>query len=126
MSAQQISRVARSVLIIVAALAIAPAVMAQGGASTLGANAAAARRGPRSEPAEGGAAGTVDSVSPSSFAISTPAGVKVTVEKASSTTYLKGTSSTSAGAIMKGESVLVLGTVNLASANGSTITASQV
>jgi hypothetical protein len=86
----------------------------------------AAARGPRSGPAAGGAVGTVDSVSPSSFAISTPAGVKVTVEKASSTTYRKGTSSTSASAITKGASVLVLGTVNVASANGTTITASQV
>jgi hypothetical protein len=45
----------------------------------------------------------------------------VTVNKASSTTYRKGTSSTSATAIQKGESVLVLGTVN-----GTNITASQV
>jgi hypothetical protein len=81
-----------------------------------GVNAAAARGGPRSGPAAGGAVGTVDSVSPSSFAISTPAGVKVTVE----------TGSTSASAVTKGESVLVLGTVNFASANGTTITASQV
>jgi hypothetical protein len=86
-----------------------------------GPNAAATRGGPRSGPAAGGAVGTVDSVSPSSFAISTPAGVKVTVEKASSTTYLKGTSSTTASAITKGESVLVLGITN-----GTTITASQV
>jgi hypothetical protein len=46
---------------------------------------------------------------------------KVTVNEASSTTYQKGTSSTSARAITKGESVLVLGTTN-----GTTITASQV
>jgi len=91
-----------------------------------GANAAAARGGPRSGPAAGGAVGTVDSVSPSSFAISTPAGVKVTVEKTPSTTYRKGTSSTSASAITTGESVLVLGTVNFVSANLTTITASQV
>jgi hypothetical protein len=45
----------------------------------------------------------------------------VTVETASSTTYRKGTGSTSASAITKGESVLVLGTVTL-----PTITASQV
>jgi hypothetical protein len=60
-------------------------------------------------------------VSTSSFTISTSAGQKVTVDKASSTTYRKGTSSTSASAIKKGESVLVLGTVN-----GTTITAGQV
>jgi Domain of unknown function (DUF5666) len=75
----------------------------------------------RSGPAAGGASGTVDSVSASGFTISTSAGQKVTVNKASSTTYQKGTSSTSASAIAKGENVLVLGTTN-----GTTITASQV
>jgi hypothetical protein len=53
--------------------------------------------------------------------MSTSAGVKVTVEEASSTTYQKGTSSTSASAITPGESVLVLGTTS-----GTTITATQV
>ena len=75
----------------------------------------------RSGPAAGGASGTVASVSTSSFTLSTSAGQKVTVNKASSTTYQNGASSTSASAIRKGESVLVLGTVN-----GTTITASQV
>jgi membrane-bound inhibitor of C-type lysozyme len=75
----------------------------------------------RSGPAAGGVVGTVASVSTSSLTLSTSAGQKVTVSKASSTTYRKGTSSTSATAIQKGESVLVLGTVN-----GTTITASQV
>jgi hypothetical protein len=45
----------------------------------------------------------------------------VTVNKASSTKYLKGTTSISASAIKKGQSVLVLGVTN-----GTTITASQV
>ena len=75
----------------------------------------------RSGPAAGGASGTVESVSAASFTITTPAGQKVTVNKASSTTYRNGTSSSSASAITKGESVLVLGTTN-----GTTITASQV
>jgi hypothetical protein len=75
----------------------------------------------RSGPAAGGASGTIDSVSRSSFTIATSAGQKVTVNKASSTKYRKGTSSTSASAIKKGENVLVLGTVN-----GTTITAIQV
>ncbi len=75
----------------------------------------------RSGPAAGGSSGIVDSVSASSFAISTPAGQKVTVNQSSSTTYQKGTSSTSASAITKGESVLVLGTTT-----GTTITASHV
>jgi Domain of unknown function (DUF5666) len=75
----------------------------------------------RSGPAAGGAVGTVSSVPTSSFTVSTPAGQKVTVKKMSSTTYRKGTSPTSAGAIKKGEPVLVLGTTN-----GTTIMASQV
>jgi hypothetical protein len=75
----------------------------------------------RSGPASGGTVGTVSSVSKSSFTVSTSPGQKVTVHEASSTKYKKGTSSTSASAIRKGESVLVLGTVN-----GTTITASQV
>jgi len=45
----------------------------------------------------------------------------VTVDEASSTTYELGTSSTSASAITKGETVLVLGTTS-----GTTITATQI
>jgi preprotein translocase subunit YajC len=75
----------------------------------------------RSGPAAGGTVGTVTSVSTSRFTLSTATGQKVNVNKASSTTYRKGTSSTSANAVRKGKSVLVLGTVN-----GTTITGSQV
>jgi hypothetical protein len=64
----------------------------------------------RSGPAAGGTVGTVDSVSTSSFTLTTPAGQKVTVTKASSTTSLE-----------KGKNVLVLGTVN-----GTTIVAGNV
>jgi hypothetical protein len=60
-------------------------------------------------------------VSASSFTLSTSAGQKVTVNKASNTTYRKASSSASASTIEKGERVLVLGTVN-----GTTIMASQV
>jgi hypothetical protein len=60
-------------------------------------------------------------MSTSSFTMSTSTGQTVTVDEASATTYLKGTSSTSATAIAKGETVLVLGT-----ASGTTITAAQV
>jgi ribosomal protein L10 len=60
-------------------------------------------------------------VSTPSFTLTTAAGQKVTVSEASSTTYLKGTSSTSASAVTTGETVLVLGTTN-----GTTITATQV
>jgi len=75
----------------------------------------------RSGPAAGGSSGTVDSVSKSSFTISTQAGQKVTIKKASSTKYDKGTSSSSASAVKQGVSVLVLGTTS-----GTTITASKV
>ena len=75
----------------------------------------------RSGPAAGGSSGTVDSVSTSSLTISTSAGQKMTINRVSSTTFQKGTSSTSASAITKGESVLVLGTTS-----GTTITASHV
>jgi hypothetical protein len=83
--------------------------------------AAGAGSNARSGPAAGGATGTVGSVSTSGFTMSTSAGQKVTVSEASSTTYQKGTSPTSASAISKGDSVLVLGTTT-----GTTITATQV
>jgi hypothetical protein len=60
-------------------------------------------------------------VSTSGFTVSTSAGQKVTVNEASSTTYLQGTTSTSASAVTSGQPVLVLGTTN-----GTTITATQV
>jgi hypothetical protein len=75
----------------------------------------------RSGPAAGGSSGAVDSVSKSSFTMSTSAAQKVTVKKASSTRYEEGTRLTSASAVTKGESVLVLGITS-----GTTITASQV
>jgi hypothetical protein len=79
------------------------------------------RSNARSGPAAGGAAGTVVSVSASSLTLSTSAGQNVAVNRTSSTTYRKGTSSTSPSAVGRGETVLVLGTVN-----GTTITATQV
>jgi hypothetical protein len=75
----------------------------------------------RSAPAAGGASGTVDSVSTSSFTMTTAAGQKVVVDEASSTAYKNGTNSISAKAIKRGESVLALGTTS-----GTTITATQV
>jgi membrane-bound inhibitor of C-type lysozyme len=77
--------------------------------------------GPRSGPAAGGAVGAVASVSPSGFTITTAAGQQVTITTASSTEYLKGTSALAASAVKKGQTVLVLGTVN-----NKAITASQV
>jgi hypothetical protein len=75
----------------------------------------------RSGPAAGGSFGRVGSVSKSSFTISTPTGLKVTVGESSSTTYQKGTTKTSASAIKTGKRVLVLGTTS-----GGTIAAKQV
>jgi hypothetical protein len=83
--------------------------------------AAKAGSNARSGPAAGGVVGTVSSVSTSSFTVSTSAGQKVTVKQKSSTTYRKGTSATSEGAITKGKRVLVLGTTN-----ATTITATQI
>jgi cytochrome c-type biogenesis protein CcmE len=112
-------------------IAISAAVIAIGGgaygivsatagnsASTTATSATAfAQRAPRggganarSGPAAGGTVGTVDSVSTSSFTLTTPAGQRVTVTKASATTSVK-----------NGQNVLVLGTVN-----GTTITAGKV
>jgi hypothetical protein len=75
----------------------------------------------RSGPAAGGSSGTVSSVSTSGFTLTTSAGQKVTIKETSSTTYQKGTASTSASAITAGEPVLVLGTTD-----STTITATQV
>jgi hypothetical protein len=75
----------------------------------------------RSGPASGGASGTVDTVYASGFTMATSAGQEVTVDEASSTTYQDGKGSTTASAIAKGGSVLVLGMTS-----GTTITAQQV
>jgi hypothetical protein len=53
--------------------------------------------------------------------MSTAAGQEVTVDETSATTYLNGTSATSASAITTGDTVLVLGMTS-----GTTITATQV
>jgi hypothetical protein len=66
----------------------------------------------RSGPAAGGTEGTVSSVSPSGFTLTTSAGQKVTITEAPATTYQEGTSPASASAITNGETVLVLGTTD--------------
>ena len=108
---------------IAAGIAVIVVVVAVIAIADSGSSSSAAKPGSnaRSGPAAGGVVGTVSSVSKSSFTVSTSAGQKVTVKKASSTTYRKGTSSTSASAIAKGEPVLVLGT-----ASGPAIMATQV
>lgn len=69
----------------------------------------------------GGAVGTVDSVSASSFTMTTRAGQQMTVDEQSSTTYRSSTGSASASAVTDGARVLVVG-----STSGSTIRATQV
>ena len=75
----------------------------------------------RSGPAAGGSSGKVESVSKSRFTILTSAGQKVTVEKAPTTKYVKGVSTSSTSAVKNGVSVLVLGRTD-----GTTITAGKV
>jgi len=103
------------------AYGIVSATASSGSAAASTANPPKLGSNARSGPASGGAAGTVASVSTSSFTMSTSAGQKVTVNKASSTRYRRGTNSISASAIRKGQSVVVLGTTS-----GTTITATQV
>jgi Domain of unknown function (DUF5666) len=91
------------------------------GAAPSGLGSGGAGSNARSGPAEGGTAGTVSSVSSSSFTVTTGAGQAVAVNEGSSTTYQNGTSSTSPTAVTTGETVLVLGMTN-----GTTITATQV
>jgi hypothetical protein len=102
---------------------------ASGGSAATAAAPTTTFRGPaaggtsnaRSGPASGGTVGTVGGVSASGFTVSTDAGQQVTISETSSTRYTKGAHSTSAGAVKKGEPVLVLGTTN-----GTTITAARV
>ena len=75
----------------------------------------------RSGPAAGGSAGTITSVSASGFTLTTATGQKVTIKEASATSYEKGTSTATSGAVTTGEPVLVLGTTD-----NTTITAAQV
>lgn len=103
------------------ATATSPSATAAASGSASGLGSGGRTSNARSGPASGGASGTVGSVSTSGFTLSTSAGQKVTVDETSSTTYQKGTSSTSASAITTGEDVLVLGTTS-----GTTITATQV
>jgi hypothetical protein len=133
------SKLTRSIVVGVAAIAVAGgsygivSATSSGGSAAASTGSAAASGGfagghgpggggnARSGPAAGGASGTVGSMSTAGFTMSTSAGQKVTVDEASATTYQNGTGSTSASAITTGTPVLVLGTTN-----GTTITATQV
>jgi len=111
----KIIAIVATAIAVVAVFAFPVAPLAQGMRGSGGPSA-------RSGEAVGGVVGTVDSgVSTSSFAVLTSTGQKVTVQEVSSTEYRKGTNSTSASTITKGDRVLVLGIVN-----GPTITASHV
>jgi hypothetical protein len=128
-----------SVIVGVAAIAVAGgsygivSATSGGSSSTAASTSSASGPGPgpgggpgggsnaRSGPAAGGASGTVSSLSTSGFTMTTSAGQKVTVDEASATTYQKGTTPVSASAITTGEPVLVLGTTS-----STTITATQV
>jgi hypothetical protein len=103
------------------ATATAPSATAAGSGSAAGLGPGGGGSNARSGPASGGSSGTVVSLSSAGFTFSTSAGQKVTVNEASSTTYLNGTSPTSASAIATGKDVLVLGITS-----GTTITATQV
>jgi hypothetical protein len=98
-----------------------PSGAAPSGAAPSGPASSGGASNARSGPAAGGTAGTVQSLSTGSFTLSTATGETVTVNEATSTTYLQGTSSASASAITTGETVLVLGTVS-----STTITATEV
>ena len=126
-------KLTRSIVVGVAAIAVAggsygivsatsssgSAAASNGSAGGLGSGGGGSNA--RSGPAPGGASGTVGSVSTAGFTMSTSAGQKVTVNEASSTTYQKETTPASASAITPGEPVLVLGTVN-----STTVAATQV
>ena len=117
LSSRKIGRiVTAAVMCPVIGLSVGLATSTSASAAKLGSGSNA-----RSGPAPGGSAGTVGSVSKSSFTLTTSAGQKVTIDQASSTKYEKGTSSASKSAITKGEPVLVLGTVS-----STTIKATQV
>jgi hypothetical protein len=100
-------------------VAASPAVSAAQPANSSG--SAGGGSNARSGPAAGGASGMAGNVSKSGFTLTTSGGQKVTIDEKSSTKYEKGTTSTSASAITKGERVLVLGNTD-----GTTITATQV
>ena len=106
---------------LVIALSVGLVTSASASAAQRATDSATAGGPARSGPAAGGATGTVGSVSKSGFTLTTSAGQKVTVDKASSTKYQKGTGSISASAITKGKRVLVLGT-----SSGTTIKATRV
>ncbi len=116
----KIGRIA-AVAVIAPVMGLSLGLVASPSASAAQTASARAGSNARSGPAAGGTSGTVDSVSKSSFTLTTSAGQKVTVDEETPTKYQKGTSTISKSAITKGKRVLVLGTTG-----GTTIKATQV
>ncbi|MFJ5259552.1 hypothetical protein ACIQAC_03595 [Streptomyces sp. NPDC088387] len=74
------------------------------------------------DPSAGGATGIVATTSASGFTFTTATGVTVTVTETSATKYEKGTAHATEKAVKKGESVLVLGTVDSATIEATQVT----
>ena len=128
-------KLTRSIVVGVAAIAIAGgsygvvSATTGSGSSTASSGSSPASSGSsggsgsnaRSGPEPGGSAGTVSSTSASGFTLTTAGGQKVTITDTSSTTYENGTSPASVSVVTTGQPVLVLGT-----ADSTTITATEV
>ena len=128
-------KLARSIVVGVAAIAIGAgsygvvSATTGSGSSTASSGSSSAGSGSgggsgsnaRSGPEPGGSAGMVSSTSTSGFTLSTSGGQKLTIKDTSSTTYENGTSPASASVVTTGQPVLVLGT-----ADSMTITATEV
>lgn len=76
----------------------------------------------RTAPAAGGATGTITSVSPSGFTLTTVTGQKVTVNDSSATTYRDGSSTSESSVVQDEQKVLVLGIVDSTSISASSVT----
>jgi hypothetical protein len=87
------------------------------------------RTGPveRAPPSTGGTVGTVESVSATGFVISTAVDRKATIETTSATTYRKGKSASSTGAVKPGDRILAIGLVTVGRGGAeTTVKADQV
>jgi hypothetical protein len=104
-----------------AATAATSAAVSTGSTGASGQFGAGGGSNARSTNAPGGSLGKITSVSKTGFTLVTVTGEKVTVAETSSTAYEKGTTTSSASAVTKGRTALVLGKVA-----STTITATQV
>jgi uncharacterized protein YaiE (UPF0345 family) len=123
-SSKVTSRRAHRVMLALAALATGVLIAACGSSSSSSTTSTAPGRGgtnARSGPAAGGSIGKVSSTSTSGFDLSTPTGGKATIKETSATKYEKGTTPATKSTVVKGTTVLVLGTDD-----NTTITATEV